>query len=197
MRILFVCVPRTGSNSFIKALSKSLNINYISIPDNFNLNENKSLIDSVLSKDDIIFRMSPINDVGYSLLQFTSFFDEVILVSRLNEKEHYQSLVNLYYRENILKFGTKAAYDYNDIPPTVLTQIEKVVDYDEIDTQKKQIEELSLVLKEKVLYYEDIFNSDDVVNYLDLKFDTFDKDKYTFYLSQTKKYRITRERLLI
>ena len=197
MRILFVCVPRTGSNSFIKALSKSLNINHISIPDNFDLKENKSLIDYVLSKDDIIFRMSPINYVGYTLLQFTSFFDEVILVSRLNEKEHYQSLVNLYYKENILKYGTKAAYDYNDIPSTVLTQIEKVVNYDEITTQKKQIEELSLILDKKVIYYEDIFNSDDITNYLSSKFNTFDKNIYTYYLSQTKKYRVTREKLLI
>ena len=197
MRVLLVCVPRTGSSSFLKALSKSLNINHISIPDSFSLEENKAFIDSIVKKDKVIFRMSPIHNTGYSLEEFCSLFDRVVLLSRLNEKEHYKSIVNLYYRENILKFGTKGLYDFNDIPNTILNQIEQVVNYEVILEQKKQIEELGLVLNQKVLYYEEIFYSDTGLKYLQTNFNSFNSEKYRLYLSQTKKLSISRDKSLV
>lgn len=197
MRVLLVCVPRTGSSSFLKALSKSLNINHISIPDSFSLEENKAFINSIVKKDNVIFRISPINSIGYRLDEFCFLFDKVILLSRRNEEEHYKSIVNLYYRENILKFGTKGLYDFNDIPSTILNQIEQVVNYEEILEQKKQIEELGLVLNQKVLYYEEIFYSDIGLKYLQNNFNSFDSEKYKLYLSQTKKLSINRDKSLV
>lgn len=197
MRVLLICVPRTGSSSFLKALSKTLDINHISVPDSFNLKRNKALIDSILNKKNIIFRTSPIHNVGYSLIEFCSFFDKVILLSRLDDKEHYKSIINLYYKENILKFGTKDLYDFNDIPSSVLEQIQKDVNYEEIVIQKQQIEQLGLNLDQKVLYYEDIFYSNVGLKYLQNNFDSFDTNRYTFHLSQTKKLSISREKSII
>ena len=197
MRILLVCVPRTGSNSFIKSLSKSLSIPHVSVPDSFTYKENSSLIESIIKKDSIIFRMSPINNVGYSLVKFSAFFDKVILLSRLDDEDHYKSLVNLYYREHIMKYGTKGTYVYEDIPESSLNQIEKVINYKEIKDQKQEIEQLSLALKQEVLYYEDIFYSNKVTEYLTSEFAKFNKEIYDKSLSQTKKQRIERKTILI
>jgi len=197
MRVLLVCVPRTGSNSFLKALSKALNIHHISIPYSFNLSKNKALIDSTVRKESIIFRISPIHNVGYNLDKFCLLFDKVILLSRLNDEEHYKSLINLYYKENILGFGTNGVYNFNDIPTPIVTQIEQVFNYEEIVVQKKQIENLGLILNQKVLYYEEIFYSDVGLKYLQSTFDTFDSEKYKLYLNQTTKLSITRDKSFI
>jgi len=197
MRVLLICVPRTGSNSFIKSLSKSLAIPHISIPDTYTHKENSSLIESILKKESIIFRMSPINNVGYDLVKFSSFFDKVILLSRLDDEDHYKSIVNLYYREHIMKYGTKGSYVYEDIPKSTLEHIHKVVNYKEIEVQKQQISELSLKLKQKVLYYEDIFYSDKVVDYLTSNFNRFNKEVYEYNLGLTKKQRIKQQSSLI
>lgn len=197
MKILFVCVPRTGSTSFINSLSKSLDIPYISIPDTYSYQLNSSLIESTIKKDRIIFRMSPNNNVGCSLIKFSSFFDKVILLSRLDDEDHYKSLVNLYYREHIIKYGTKGLYVYEDIPQSSLSQIEKVINYEEIKDQKEQIEQLGLELKQEVIYYEDIFYSDKVTDYLTSEFAEFNREVYENRLAQTKKQRITRKTVLI
>ena len=178
MRILFVCVPRTGSTSFIKSLSKSLTIPYVSIPDSFTYKENSSLIESIIKKDNIIFRMSPNNYVGYSLIEFSSFFDKVILLSRLDDEDHYKSLVNLYYREHIMEYGTKGLYVYEDIPKSSLNQIEKVINFKQIKDQK-------------------IFYSNKVTEYLTSEFAEFNKELYENSLAQTKKQRIVRKKILI
>ena len=197
MRILFVCVPRTGSTSFIKSLSKSLTIPYVSVPDSFTYKENSSLIESIIKKDNIIFRMSPNNYVGYSLIEFSSFFDKVILLSRLDDEDHYKSLVNLYYREHIMESGTKGLYVYEDIPKSSLNQIEKVINYKQIKDQKQEIEQLSSELKQEVLYYENIFYSNKVTEYLTSEFAEFNKEIYENSLAQTKKQRIVRKKILI
>ncbi len=197
MRILFVCVPRTGSSSFIKSLSKSLDIPYISIPDSYSYEQNSSFIESSIRKDRVIFRMSPNNNVGYNLKEFCLFFDKVILLSRLDDKDHYESLVNLYYREHIIEYGTKGLYVYEDIPQASLNEIEKVINYEEVKDQKKQIEQLGLELKQEVIYYEDIFYSNKVINYLTSEFAEFNREVYENTIAQTKKQRISRKTVLI
>ena len=197
MRILFVCVPRTGSSSFIKSLSKSLDIPYISIPDSYSYEQNSSFIESSIRKDRVIFRMSPDNNVGYNLKEFCLFFDKVILLSRLDDKDHYESLVNLYYREHIIEYGTKGLYVYEDIPQASLNEIEKVINYEEVKDQKKQIEQLGLELKQEVIYYEDIFYSNKVINYLTSEFAEFNREVYENTIAQTKKQRISRKTVLI
>lgn len=197
MKILIVCVPRTGSNSFIKALSKSLNIPHISIPDSFNYKHNSALIKSILAKDKVIFRMSPFHYVGYDILTFTYFFDKVILLSRLNNEEHYKSIVNLYYREHIIKGGTNSSYIYNNIPKSILKEIEKVVDWEKILEQKQEIYNLGAMRNESILYYEDIYFSDVGLKYLKRKFNNLDTSLFTAHLSNTKKLSITRDMSLI
>jgi len=197
MRILFVCVPRTGSSSFIKSLSKSLDIPYISIPDSYSYEQNSSFIKSSIKKDRVILRMSPNINVGYNLKEFCLFFDKVILLSRLDDKDHYESLVNLYYREHIIEYGTKGLYVYEDIPQASLNEIEKVINYEEVKDQKKQIEQLGLELKQEVIYYEDIFYSNKVINYLTSEFAEFNREVYENTIAQTKKQRISRKTVLI
>lgn len=197
MKILIVCVPRTGSNSFIKALSKTLNIPHVSVPDSFNYKNNSSLINSILAKDKVIFRISPIHYVGYDMSTFLSFFDKVILLSRLNDEEHYKSIVNLYYREHIMKGGTNSSYIYDDIPKSIIKKIEKVLNWEEILEQKQEIIKLSSARKESILYYEDIYFSHFGLKYLEEKFINLDTSLFTAHLSNTKKLSTTRDRSII
>lgn len=198
MKVLMICVPRTGSNSLIKALSKGLNIPHLSIPDSFNITHHKAFIDSILNKNEIIFRMSPIHNVSYDLLSFTSFFDEVVLLSRKNEENHYKSIVNLYYREHVAKLSTRTSYVYEDIPSSTLEEIKKVVDWEDIVNQKLEIENLGMLLNESILYYEDMYFSDKGINYLKGKFKKkLNIDTFNYVLFNTNKLRINREKYVI
>jgi len=141
--------------------------------------------------------MSPNINVGYNLKEFCLFFDKVILLSRVDDKDHYESLVNLYYREHIIEYGTKGLYVYEDIPQASLNEIEKVINYEEVKDQKKQIEQLGLELKQEVIYYEDIFYSNKVINYLTSEFAEFNREVYENTIAQTKKQRISRKTVLI
>jgi len=197
MRVLLICVPRTGSTSFLKALSKSLAIPYISIPGTYTYKENSSLIESTIKKKNIIFRMSPDHNVGYDLVKFSSFFDKVILLTRLDDEDHYKSIVNLYYREHILGYGTKGLYVYEDIPKSIIKDIEETVNYNEILLAKQQILDLSLKLQQEVLSYEDIYYSNKALIYLSSNFRMFNKEVYQYNLGLTKRQRITRKTTLI
>ena len=197
MTTLILCTPRTGSNSFIKALSKSLNTPHISIPDSYSFEKDSSFIKSILGKQNIIFRMSPIHNVGYTLEEFCLFFDKLIFLSRKNNKEHYESLVNLYYREHFLGYGTKGSYVYEDIPTEILPQLEQEVNWEEINTQKLQIEDLSRKFNKKVIYYEDLFYSEIAVNILSKQYSNFNSSIFKKYLESTSKLRINRVKTML
>ena len=63
--------------------------------------------------------------------------------------------------------------------------------------QKQEIEQLSSELKQEVLYYENIFYSNKVTEYLTSEFAEFNKEIYENSLAQTKKQRIVRKKILI
>ena len=197
MRVLLICIPRSGSSSFMKAVAKGLNLSRISIPDSYSFPENKALIDKVIQKENVIFRMSPNHEIGYDIDKFSKFFDKTILLSRQNNDEHYKSIVNLYYREHILQSGVHSSYVYEDIPQSTLKQIQPVVDFEDILTQKEKLKNIAYTINEKIIYYENIFYSLSVEQYLIDNFKNLSIEKYKNELSNTSKLSISRQKTLV
>lgn len=157
MKILLICLPRSGSTSLFNSLGKLYKLQKISIPDVYRYPRDINLIRYCERAENIIFRMSPSHNIGDSLTNLSGKFTHTLLLSRKNETEHLESLVNLYYRETVSLFGFHSTYDLSDIPAEFKTLFCSSEDWRRIKADRKSIEELATILKTPVLYYEDLF----------------------------------------
>lgn len=197
MKILIVCVPRTGSTSFTKSLSKTLNIPVISIPDSYEYPTNKKLIEQVLSRSNVIFRMSPFHNTGYRLLDFLEKFDNIILLSRNDIENHFISMVNLYYME-LTKLGREhATYSESDIPPNMFKEFEGSVDWNRVKADRKELELLSKQLNIPLLYYEDLYFTEKGYSILQQNIPNLDIKLFKEFITSTKKIKIEVEKTLL
>jgi hypothetical protein len=197
MKILLICSPRSGSTSLVNSLSKTLNITKINIPDVYEYPKNKSLIDHIISKKDIIVRMNPNHEVGYDLKEFVNFFDHVILLTRRNRNEHFKSFVNLYYKEIIIKNGVHTKYTYDEIPTQLKTKLKSDINWILLLSGVDKIKKLSIDINNPILYYEDLYYGDNV-EHINSKISNLNIDLFKSTISQTKKLRISsKEKSLI
>lgn len=199
MRILVVCVPRSGTTSFLNSLSISTKIPLICLPDDYQYPINYSLIENSNKLNDLILRIVPSQNVGTSIEEFSKLFDLTILLGRKNEKEHIESCINLYYRKNILgktiSNGTDnhdIQYDYDDIPDKYKQQFIDTGLVHDLKYNRDALDLLSVNMNKDILYYEDLYFSKNRKDILLKHFDNFNVDisKLLFELNKTKKLRI-------
>lgn len=189
MKILVICLPRAGSTSFVTSLSKATNINLLSIPDAYSYPENISLINHVLAKEDIIFRMSPSHNIGMDLIEFSKLFDYTILLSRRSESDYYKSFVNLYYKEIIVGSGWSSKYDYDEIPSKYKIELKNSKDWKRLLNDKQTIESFSTKMNIDIIYYEDLYYSSSGAEVLQKLIPNINILAFKNYLSKTKKLR--------
>ena len=149
MKILLITLPRSGSTSLLKKISKEQNLTPINEPFNDvngNLEKyedyNWDHIDNICVKTHINHK----NVTFY--LDFVKFFDDVILLSRKDLNACAESLA---YANHFKKFVGK--YDWIKTP-NLNKNIKLVKEFDE------ELEKLSKLTNIKILYYEDLFNSE-------------------------------------
>lgn len=187
MKILLISLPRTGSTSLLNSLSKTLSIKSYNIPDRFKYDINKKYIDKILSNDSFIVRMSPsqFNDIKLDC----NIFNFTILLSRKNEKLHYESIVNLYYKEIVLKKDAFLPYDFNEIPKKICERFVNSDEWNDLLFQKNIITKISNQYDIDILYYEDLFYSQSGINLLQQKIENFNVELFKEIISSTKKIR--------
>ena len=186
MKILVLCLPRTGSTSFVNALKKTLGLNLINIPDAYKFPENKALIDHVLSKESVILRMTPSHNVGMDLVTFSKHFDYTFFLSRKNLDDYYKRFVNLYYKEIIVGSGWFNPYDYNDIPVKYQEELKNSSDWNRIMRDR---EDLHRIGQDEIIFYEDLFYSNEGTYFIKSKLEEIDINKFKEYLTEFPKLR--------
>jgi hypothetical protein len=197
MRILLICTPRSGTNSFISSLSKTMGINQISIPDSYQYPRDKSLIDYLISKENIIVRMNPNHQVGYDIIEFSNLFDVVILLTRKNIDKLYESYVNLFYKEVYIKGAVNSTYDYKDIPNNIKNSFKNDINWKNVLNGINIINDISDKLNIPILYYEDLYYSNDGINLLKSLLPEINTDVFRNRLSSTKKLRVDIDKKII
>jgi hypothetical protein len=160
MKILLITLPRTGSTSLLKSLSKEYNLKVISEPFNSSTKNIEEYENFDWQVADEICVKTHINhkDVPF-YLEFIKFFDEVILLSR---KDLNACAESLSYANHFQSFTEKYKWIKT---PNLNENVKLVKKFDE------DLKELSKLIKIKVLYYEDLFdiNSENRLRKNDIK----------------------------
>ena len=149
MKVLLITLPRTGSTSLLKRISKEQKLNSIGEPfNNVNGNLEKYKDYDWKNINDICVK-THINhkDVTF-YLKFIKFFDEVILLSRKDLNACAESLSYANYFQNFTE-----KYDWINTP-NLDENIKLVKEFN------KELEKLSKLINIKILYYEDLFNTE-------------------------------------
>ena len=149
MKVLLITLPRTGSTSLLKTISKEQKLNSISEPfNNVNGNLEKYKDYDWKNINDICVK-THINhkDVTF-YLKFIKFFDEVILLSRKDLNACAESLSYANYFQNFTeKYEWIKTPNFNE-------NIKLVKEFNE------ELEKLSKLTNIKISYYEDLFDSE-------------------------------------
>jgi hypothetical protein len=155
VKILVISLPRTGSTSFAKKLAKENKLSFVFEPfaPNAELLNIFKNFDTDYTKDNIILK-TLIND-AYDIdwfINLTKDFNKVYLLSRKNLKECIESWAYLNYYRNQNKFDFETEYYW-----------EKTPNYNECFNQihrwDNKLKLLSNELNEPIIYYEDIFDT--------------------------------------
>ena len=147
MKVLIIALPRTGSTSLLYQIAKDRGL--------------KAFFEPFMLKDTYYFNLQMENIVVKTVIEqysdnynLAKQFDEVILLSRKNHKDHVESLAYFYH-------NAPDNYDSNDIyeyktPPT---HIHKKANR-RILEMNADLKVLSDQLNIPIQYYEDFFDKD-------------------------------------
>ena len=170
MKILIISPPRCGSTSLLRSISKLSDYDMIlepymgndplssrakekipypfDVPDNFIV----KMITNQLPKKFVYTETS--NTFFNFITSIYKDYDMVILLSRRNEKEHFESYVNLRIR-NKNKDNPFQPWFFEDIENKLST-----VDINDIIFYKNQMNMISTKLSIPMIYYEDLYGDD-------------------------------------
>ena len=170
MKILIISPPRCGSTSLLRNISKLSDYDMIlepymsndplssrtkekipypfDVPDNFIV----KMITNQLPKKFVYTETS--NTFFNFITSIYKDYDMVILLSRRNEKEHFESYVNLRIR-NKNKDNPFQPWFFEDIENKLST-----VDINDIIFYKNQMNMISTKLSIPMIYYEDLYGDD-------------------------------------
>lgn len=206
MKILVVCVPRSGTTSFLNSLKSVTRFPLIALPDSYTYTKNSSLIGNALKLENLIMRVVPSQHVGMPLVEFSKLFDVTILMSRRNDKEHMESYINAHYRKFVLNkvisnssFNNDTEYDFSTIPSEYIKQFNESSVWEQVIRNKEEVLLLSRLLEKSIMYYEDLYYSTNKLSYIKSFFGKTDINftELISILNSTKKLRKTSTKSLI
>lgn len=141
-------MPRTGSTSLLKKISKEHNLIPISEPFNDKLSKQfKQYKNFNWANTDNLCVKTHINHMNIQFyLEFVKFFDNVILVSRKDLKACAESLSYAHHFNNFL---TKYSW-------TITPNLNHTIKF--VKQINKDLQKLSKLINVKISYYEDLFD---------------------------------------
>jgi len=189
MKVIIISTPRTGSTTLLEIFSK-LGFDIIFEP--FEFRKDFQLKDNMCVKT--IIHQVPKNENNLEFYkEYVKKFDEVILLDRFELNEHWESYLNLAYKINN-KLNTNTTWVSGSTPSDFILNFTKNGGYQRFLKMKGDINLLSESINKKIIYYENLFNSNkqislsslahlnldfknEIVNNIDLS-NKFKKEKY-------------------
>lgn len=187
-KILIIGQPRSGTTSLLNNICKQDYLR-ISEPYNYTFGERyeypiKELESDRVAVKCLVFQI-PKEEKSKGCMHFVEFsnsFDRIILLKRNNQQEHFESLLNLYFRliqDNDPKSShQKYVFDEllfsSKIPNELVTTINKLQ-----QSTLEDIDKLSETLNIQPTSYEDLYGEDriksfEIINKWDLDLDPFE-----------------------
>ena len=153
MKVLIIALPRTGSTTLLTKVAEDRNLKLMFEPfDGSNRYEYKSTDDFVVVKT--IIHQYPSNIIPSDrldwLIEFSKEFDDVILLSRRNIEELYQSYSYFLYYKN-KGFNSLSEYKWEMTP-----NYNEVVDI--VNSMLVDIKFISKSLNIPITYYENVYD---------------------------------------
>ena len=166
MKTLIVGVPRSGTTSLLRGMKKVSNCDILSEPHNWrHKNHQHTLKDMKIDINNVCVKtlvyQCPRTYIGSSLeyiFNFTKEFNNIILLDRIDYKEHLDSMANLVYRlhrdESVMK-RWKSSDIPNDWKNEFIDELDK-----SLTEYKEELIELSNRLNIQPTWYEELYGSD-------------------------------------
>ena len=145
MKILIIALPRTGSTSLLKKISKDRNLKSFFEPFDgtdrviYN-NEDNSVLKTIICHHPNNFELS-------------KEFDEIILLSRKNILECAESHAYQTYFSKTKNYNSNNPYYYEQVPADIFELC-----YNDVLKWNNDLKQLSDKLNIPITYYEDIYN---------------------------------------
>jgi len=220
MKILIIGAPRSGTTSLIRGI---VNQNYFGNAEPYNYNIGPHKYDNTYPLKEVSEHKNiVVKTLGYQIpnekkgtdpidfgIEFTSYFDKVILLDRLIWESHWQAYVNLYKKLRLkYEYNIRNNLDINTPQPGMFDTHGKwsfdsltKKDYDwciergrdkELKEEKKIIKGISDGLGIPITHYEKLYGEDrmeafQIINKWDLE--DIDPFELLDYLDPSKKYR--------
>jgi hypothetical protein len=148
MKILIIALPRTGSTSLLKKISKDRNLKSFFEPfDGTNRvmynNEDNSVVKTIICHHPNNFELS-------------KEFDKVILLTRKNVLENVESHSYSTYFSKTKNYNSNKEYFYEKAPDDLFELC-----YNNVIKWNNDLKELSTKLNIPITYYEDIYDPTD------------------------------------
>ena len=167
MKILIVGIGRSGTTSLLKGI-ESQGFYGISEPYNEWIRSELSYPLEELDKyDKIVVK----NNLGQKpknykstwvefLKEFSKSFDKLIFLDRSNFDEHYESVINLWYKSHVQKQPVMSKWSSEDIPNLFRAGFSMGGGRQRLQKEKDELKQLANDLKCDITYYEDLYSND-------------------------------------
>lgn len=171
MKILIIGPPRSGTTSLIRSLGEVTKYTLITEPFNYNLKNHKIYSHPINYDDGVIVKMItaqvPLEYNNGDWKFFKNFiideinkFDYVILLNRKNLKEHWESYINLVYKN---KINSQPHSSWSQLPD----DIDSIIDIGHKNIFKYQrdvIYDISSLLNINISWYEELYGTDRTIS---------------------------------
>jgi len=186
MKIIIISTPRTGSSFILDIFS---NMGFSTLFEPFEFKKDFKLDDNLCLKTMIHQIPTSENNITF-YTNYIKKFDLVILLDRLDGEEHWDSYLNLAYRINN-KLDTNLNWVSNSVPKSFIDVFIKNGGKDRFLKMKEDINTLSKITGNKIIYYENLFNIDKNISYNEVSFlsNHIDINKFLSMIDISKKFK--------
>ena len=202
MKILIIGIARSGTTSLLKGI-ESQGFHGISEPYNEWIREELSYPLQELDNYTNIVIKSNSNQKPKEykgswidfILEFSKSFDKLIFLDRYDFSEHYESIVNLWYKSHVKKESVMTEWVSEDIPNLFRVGFESGGGRFRLQKEKEELKQLATKLDSDITYYEDLYSNDrsranQIITDLKLEVDDLELSNYIdpkYKLKKTKK----------
>ena len=167
MKILIVGIARSGTTSLLKGITSQ---GFYGVSEPYNKWVRSELtypLEELDKYDNIVVKhialQKPKNYKGTwvdFVKEFSKLFDKLILLDRYNLDEHYESVMNLWYKSHIKKQSVMSTWISEDIPNLFRVGFSSGGGLTALQKEKTELKQLSIELKTDITYYEDLYSND-------------------------------------
>lgn len=136
--------------------------------------------------------MDPIQKIGMSVEEFLKYFNQVLLLTRQNNEDHFISYANVYLKRKEGSSNVHSSYRISDLPPSILEEFRHSLDWGLLNKSKTIINKLSLNLNLSIVFYEDLFAPSFNIGSFIVNTSYNQSQTFKTVLNSTKKLRIDR-----